>query len=453
MLETILARTRADVERRRALRPLHTLREQCTPSDRDFVGALTRARTNFILEHKRASPSEGVLRTNYNPTDIARAYAPFAAAMSVLCDGPFFQGGFDDLRAIRSAVSQPVLCKDFVVDPYQVIEARANGADAILLMLSVLDDATYRACTHAAHEVGIATLTEVHNDMELARAVALGAPVIGINNRDLRSLSIDRDTTRRLAPRVPADRVCVSESGIRHHGDVRALAPYVDAFLVGSALMRAPDVALATRQLCVGLTKVCGLTRPADAAAAFEAGATHGGVIFAEHSPRRLSVTQAAAVLDAAPLIGVGVFVNAPLTEIVTAVDRLALGAVQLSGDESPTFVRTLREALPAHVEVWKAFRVHMALPDTSEYTVDRVLFDTFAPGHYGGTGARFDWSLLANYAHRDRVILAGGITPDNVAAAVATGVGGVDVNSGIEQAPGIKDPARIHSLFQARAA
>ena len=453
MLETILARTRVDLAIRRAARPVEVLRKLCVPSDRDFVGALRRERSAFILEHKRASPSEGVICAAHHPAGIARAYAPFAAAISVLCDAPFFHGGLDDLRAVRAAVSLPVLCKDFVVDPYQVVEARAAGADAILLMCSVLDDDTYRACAQVARAVGIATLTEVHDAQELERAIALGAPVIGINNRDLRTLTIDRDTTRRLAPLVPADRVCVSESGIRHHQDVRDLAPFVDAFLVGSSLMREPDVALATRRLCLGTTKVCGLTRPEDAVVAYQAGATHGGVIFAERSPRRVTLEQAAVVRAAAPLIGVGVFVDATQDEILTAVDRLALGAVQLSGDETPEAVRALRAALPSTVELWKAFRVRETLPRTADYDADRFLFDTFSAGQHGGTGQRFDWSLLATLPDRDRVILAGGLTPANVADAVATGVGGIDVNSGVEQAPGIKDPAKIHQLFHARAA
>lgn len=453
MLDQILARTRADLAARQAARSFASLRQACMPSDRDFVGALRGERAAFILEHKRASPSEGVIRAAHDPVGIARAYAPFAAAISVLCDAPFFHGGLDDLRAIRAAVSIPVLCKDFVVDPYQVVEARAAGADAILLMLSVLDDDTYRACASVAREVGIATLTEIHDEQELVRAIALGAPVIGINNRDLRTLRIDRETTRRLAPLVPEDRIVVSESGIRHHQDVRDLAPHVDGFLVGSSLMREPDIALATRRLCLGVTKVCGLTRPEDAVAAYAAGATHGGVIFAERSPRRVTLEQAAAVRVAAPLIGVGVFVDAPPEQILTAVDRLALGAVQLSGDESPAIVRALRAELPSGIEIWKAFRVQEVLPDTAAYLVDRVLFDTYAAGQHGGTGRRFDWSLLVNHPDRDRIVLAGGIAPDNVAEAVATGVGAIDVNSGVEQAPGIKDPTKLHQLFLARAA
>ena len=452
VLGEIVARTRADLAARQAARPLAVVRAACRPSDRDFIAALRRVRPGFILEHKRASPSAGVLRAAHDPAAIARAYAPFAAAISVLCDAPFFGGSLDDLRTVRATANVPVLCKDFVVDPYQVYEARAAGADAILLMLSVLDDAAYAACAAAARDAGIATLTEVHTEAELARAIALGAPVIGINNRDLRTLTVDLDTTRRLAPLVPADRVTVCESGIRTHAEVRALAPLVDAFLVGSALMAEPDVPLAVRRLRFGLTKICGLTRPADAVAAHAAGATHGGLIFAERSPRRVTITQAMTVRVAAPLQWVGVFVDASVATITEAVWTLGLSAVQLSGDESPDVVRAVRAALPATVEVWKALRVGEALPALQVDGADRVLLDTFVAGQHGGTGRRFDWQLLADHPDRHRVILAGGITPDNASTAAALSVGGLDVNSGVEVAPGQKDPARLAQLFRVLA-
>ena len=452
VLGEIVARTRADLRARQALRPLDAVRAACRPSDRDFTAALRRPGPAFILEHKRASPSAGVLRIDHTPAVIARAYAPFAAAISVLCDTPYFGGSLNDLRAVRAAVDVPVLCKDFVVEPYQVYEARAAGADAILLMLSVLDDDAYAACAAAAREAGIATLTEIHSEAELARAVALGAPVIGINNRDLRTLTVDLDTTRRLAPLVPPDRVRVCESGIRTHADVRALAPLVDAFLVGSALMAEPDVPLAVRHLRFGLTKICGLTRPEDAAAAYAAGATHGGLIFADASPRRVTVAQAEPVRAAAPLTWVGVFVDAPVHTVVETAHDLALSAVQLSGDESPATVHAVRAALPSTVEVWKAVRVQDAIPALPIPGADRVLLDTYVAGRHGGTGRRFDWRLLADHPDRHRVILAGGIAPENAAEAAALGVGGLDVNSGVEVAPGLKDPVRIARLFEALA-
>lgn len=450
-LERILSRTRADVAARMALTPLARLRGRCRPSDRDFVAALRRPRTGFILECKRASPSEGVLRDRYDPVAIATGYAPHADAISVLCDGPFFEGGHHHLSAVREAVSVPVLCKDFVVDPWQVWEARAAGADAVLLMLSVLDRDGWARCADAAAAAGIATLTEVHTDQELDLALGLGAEVIGINNRDLATLQVDLGVTRRLAPRVPGGRLVVCESGIRSHAEVRALAPVVDAFLVGSTLMRSPDVSGAVRQLVYGLTKVCGLTRPEDARAAWDAGATHGGVIFAEGSPRRVDPAQARTILAAAPLLRVGVFAGAAPELVASVAAELGLAAVQLHGDERPEDVAALRQALPRGTEIWKAFRVRGALPDWAPVGADRVLLDTWHPALRGGTGVRFDWDLLAGAPGLDRVILSGGLTPERVTEAESVGAGGLDVNSGVEESPGRKSHARLAEFFAAR--
>jgi indole-3-glycerol phosphate synthase/phosphoribosylanthranilate isomerase len=348
-------------------------------------------------------------------------------------------------------VDVPVLCKDFVVDPWQVWEARAAGADAVLLMLSVLDRDGWLRCAEAAAAAGIATLTEVHTEAELDLALSIGAEVVGVNNRDLTTLRVDLDTTRRLAPRVGADRVLVCESGIRTHAEVRALAPMVDAFLVGTTLMRSPDLPAAVRRLMYGMTKVCGLTREEDARAAWAAGATHGGAIFVEGSPRRLDPDRARAVFAATPLARVGVFANAESAVIASVAAALGLAAVQLHGEETPADVATLRGVLPAGTEIWKALRVHDQIPDGSAFAADRILLDTWHPTQRGGTGRGFDWGLLAGRADRDRIILAGGLTPARVAEAEALGVGGLDVNSGVEASPGIKSPAQLAEFFSAR--
>lgn len=450
-LDRIVARTRADVAARMAALPLAELKARCQPSERDFTAALGRARTGFIMECKRASPSEGVLREAYDPVAVATAYAPFADAISVLCDTPFFGGSLDHLRAVRAAVDVPVLCKDFVVDPWQVWEARAAGADAILLMLSVLDDTGYRACAAAAQEAGIATLTEVHSEEELHRALALGAPVVGINNRDLTTLQVSLATTHRLAPLAAPAPVLVSESGIRHHGDVRALTPLVDGFLVGSSLMKSDHLPRAVRALVFGLTKVCGLTRPADAAAAWGAGATHGGLVFAAGSPRQVSVDLAEEVVGGAPLAWVGVFVDEDVERIAATAERLGLAAVQLHGTESPEVIAALRDRLPKDTEIWKAYRVRDQLPDLEAVPADRVLLDAWHPSAHGGTGTAFDWALLDRHPARERIILAGGLTPERVAEATRLGVAGLDVSSGVEVSPGIKDHARMAAFFAAR--
>ena len=434
-----------------AARPLSAWRASVHPTARSLAAALRIPRTGFVMECKRASPTEGVIRQAYDPVVVAREYVPFADAISVLTDEPFFQGSLEHLRAVREAVDLPVLCKDFVVDPYQVYEAREAGADAILLMLSVLDDEAYATCSAAAADAGIETLTEAHTGDELARAVLLGAPVIGINNRDLATLRVDLDTMRRLAPLVPADRVVIGESGIRSHADTRSLGALVDGLLVGTTLMRSGDPAHATRALVFGLTKVCGLTRPDDARSAWASGATHGGLIFAAESPRAVDEELAERVRASAPLRWVGVFVNESPARIAAMAHRLRLAAVQLHGEETAADVVALRPLLPSGCEVWKALRVRGNIPPVSSTGADRLLLDRWHPHVRGGTGESFDWSLLDGHGEKHRLILSGGLTPESVPAAESLGVAGLDVNSGVEEAPGIKSPGRMAAFLAAR--
>lgn len=451
VLDGILARTRTDLARRRREVSVDALRRRDPGPTRPFAAAIASGRAGFILECKRASPSEGRLRDPYDPGAIARAYADHADAISVLTDAPAFGGSLGHLESVRRAAPQPVLRKDFVVDPYQVVEARAHGADAVLLMLSVLDDAGWRECAATATEAGLETLTEVHTRAEVDRALVLGAPVIGINNRDLRTLRVDLDVTRALAPLIPRDRVVVGESGIRSHADVRSLRGLVDAFLVGTTLMRDPDLGTASRRLIYGETKVCGLTRPGDAVTAWRLGATHGGLIFAPESPRVVTLEAARAVVRAAPLRWTGVFVNAAPALIAGHAVALDLAAVQLHGEESQDDIARLREVLPPAVEVWKAVRVRDRVPRVAETGADRLVLDTWRDGRRGGTGARFDWALLEGYPDRDRVFLGGGLTPEVAAAADTIGCAGLDVSSGVEDAPGVKSAQRLAAFFAAR--
>lgn len=450
-LDRIVAKTRENVARRKRETPLAVLTAAARPGDRSLAAALRVGRTGFVLECKRASPSEGLIRRDYDPAALAAVYAEHADAISVLTDGPFFQGSLDHLRAVRQSVRAPVLCKDFVVDPYQIFEARAYGADAVLLLLSVLEDAAYRECAAAAREAGLETVTEVHDERELDRALVLGAEVIGINNRDLETLEVDLGTVRHLAPRIPRDRVVLCESGIRTHEDVLELRAVVDGFLVGTSLMRQPDLSAAVRRLVYGVTKVCGLTRAADAQAAWRAGATHGGAIFATESPRRVSEETARALRNAAPLHWVGIFVNETPERIAELADRLCLAAVQLHGEETREEVALLRTLLGERCEIWKAVRVREAIPRVEDTGADRLLLDTWQPDQRGGTGARFDWSLVERHPQRDRLILSGGITPEVAGAADRLGVWGLDVNSGVEESPGVKSALRLDALFAAR--
>jgi indole-3-glycerol phosphate synthase len=242
-LEPILAATRVEVDRRRA-----NALEPREGEVRDFTAALHRPGVALIAEHKRRSPSAGVIREDLTLEDVVAAYARGgAAALSVLTEGPNFGGSLDDLRRARAASTLPILRKDFIVDAYQVHEAFAAGADAILLIVAALDDAHLAELHDLAAELGLAALVEVHDERELDRALKVGAPLVGINNRDLSTLDVDTRRSHELARRVPGGTTVVAESGFSRRAQLDGLE--VDAVLIGEALMRAADVEAAVRAL------------------------------------------------------------------------------------------------------------------------------------------------------------------------------------------------------------
>ncbi len=260
MSQTILDKIKAykleEIAADKRARPLGDLEAQAREAApvRGFGAALTKAGRDgygLIAEIKKASPSKGLIRPGFDPAELARAYETGGAAcLSVLTDAPSFQGAKDDLVAARGACELPVLRKDFMYDTYQVAEARALGADCILIIMASLGDAQAAELEAAAFAWGMDVLIEVHDAAELSRAGALKSPLIGINNRDLKSFATSLDTTRKLSKRVPGDRMIVSESGLQSPGDLADMARYgVRRFLIGESLMRAVDVQRATRAL------------------------------------------------------------------------------------------------------------------------------------------------------------------------------------------------------------
>jgi indole-3-glycerol phosphate synthase len=254
ILDKIVAHKRDEIAQAKSARPEAELRAQLkdAPPVRDFFAALAAdGPIKLIAEVKKASPSKGVIRADFHPVEIARSYERAGAScLSVLTDEHFFQGSLEYLRQIRSAVNLPLLRKDFILDAHQLVEARVAGADAVLLIAECLDDCNLRKLHAEALELGLTPLVEFYDEENLERALAAGATLIGVNNRDLRTFEVDLGRTVRMREKVPLDAVFVGESGIYTRDDVlRLQAAGVDAILVGESLMREADVEAATRRL------------------------------------------------------------------------------------------------------------------------------------------------------------------------------------------------------------
>jgi indole-3-glycerol phosphate synthase / phosphoribosylanthranilate isomerase len=380
-----------------------------------FADALRGEGLTAVAEVKRRSPSAGDLRPDADPAALAAAYERAGAtAVSILVDERF-GGTWDDLRAARAAAELPLLAKGFFSTADDLRTAREAGADAALLLLRDLDDSTARRLLDVARGLGLETLVEAHDEQELDRAVALEAPVIGINARDLATFEIDRAAQLRLVARAPKDRVVVAESGIesRAQGAAAELAG-ADAILVGSTLMRAPDPAAKLAELVSRpLVKVCGLTREGDVAAAAEAGADMVGFVLVEASPRR-----APAVLPVSDtLLTVAVVVGMADADGADLVQRYEHEEGKVRGRDAVL----LREG----EEVARVVDLPWLEDDPTH--LDRAR------------------------AVEGRLMLAGGLGPDNVRAAIdAVRPWAVDASSSLETAPGIKDHERIRAYVEA---
>ena len=437
-----------------------------------FEQALRAKGMSFICEVKKASPSKGLIAADFDPVAIARSYEKAgAAAVSCLTEPYWFEGSDDHLAAIARNVALPVLRKDFVVDEYTVYQARVLGASAVLLICSILTDEQLRRYVALCHELGMSALVEAYEPEEVPRALAAGARIVGVNNRDLRTFRVDFGRSIELRGQVSPERVFVSESGVETRGDVASLERAgVDAVLIGETLMRAPDKRAMLCELrgCdqAGVqaapeptrVKLCGLFRDEDVEAVRRARPDMCGIVV-DYPCSHRSVTPDVATRLGRHLAGtgierVGVFVDAFPTTIERLVAKGAIDAVQLHGREDGAYIENLRARLAAaapgrHVRIIQAFRVRGAadVEAARKSPADLVLLDNGR-----GTGEAFDWSLVRDVGRP--FILAGGLTAGNVTHAIAAvHPYAVDLSSGIET-DGLKDPRKmIEAVAAVRAA
>lgn len=438
------------------------------PSDTGFPfeAALRQQDFNFICEVKKASPSKGIIAEHFPYLDIAKEYeVAGAAAISVLTEPDFFKGDKKYLQEIASTVKIPVLRKDFIIDEYQIYQAKVWGASAILLICACLDVPTLTKFRELADSLGLSSLVEAHDEKEVQMAIDCGARIIGVNNRNLKDFTVDVQNSVRLRNLVQDDVIFVSESGLETPEDIQVLRDNnIGVALMGETFMRSPNKVEKLAYL-YGPTyytpkvKMCGISKVETIPAVVEAKPDYMGLVFAP-SKRQVTVDQAKILVEElhrgyAKKYGsdtehdkndtiktVGVFVNETVDNLVTIANEANLDAVQLHGDEDETFIQSLKER--TSVEVWKAIQIRTTA-DTEKWidsSADMLLFDAYHKDERGGTGEVFDWSSLD--AFERPFMLAGGIDSTNVARAIRTvRPYGIDISSGIET-NGVKDDEKI---------
>ena len=463
ILDTIVEATKIRVAQEKQVESPEAVKAAALalPSDTGFPfeAALRQQDFNFICEVKKASPSKGIIAEHFPYLDIAKEYeVAGAAAISVLTEPDFFKGDKKYLQEIASTVKIPVLRKDFIIDEYQIYQAKVWGASAILLICACLDVPTLTKFRELADSLGLSSLVEAHDEKEVQMAIDCGARIIGVNNRNLKDFTVDVQNSVRLRNLVQDDVIFVSESGLETPEDIQVLRDNnIGVALMGETFMRSPNKVEKLAYL-YGPTyytpkvKMCGISKVETIPAVVEAKPDYMGLVFAP-SKRQVTVEQAKILIeelhkqcinhyDTKVVKTVGVFVNETLDNLVRIADTANLDAVQLHGDEDETFIQSLKERI--NVEVWKAVQIRSAA-DTEKWidsSADMLLFDAYHKDERGGTGEVFDWSSLD--AFERPFMLAGGIDSTNVARAIRTvRPYGIDISSGIET-NGVKDDEKI---------
>ena len=473
ILDTIVEATKIRVAQEKQVESPEAVKAAALalPSDTGFPfeAALRQQDFNFICEVKKASPSKGIIAEHFPYLDIAKEYeVAGAAAISVLTEPDFFKGDKKYLQEIASTVKIPVLRKDFIIDEYQIYQAKVWGASAILLICACLDVPTLTKFRELADSLGLSSLVEAHDEKEVQMAIDCGARIIGVNNRNLKDFTVDVQNSVRLRNLVQDDVIFVSESGLETPEDIQVLRDNnIGVALMGETFMRSPNKVEKLAYL-YGPTyytpkvKMCGISKVETIPAVVEAKPDYMGLVFAP-SKRQVTVDQAKILVEElhrgyAKKYGsdtehdkndtiktVGVFVNETVDNLVTIANEANLDAVQLHGDEDEAFIQSLKER--TNVEVWKAVQIRSAA-DVEKWidsSADMLLFDAYHKDERGGTGEVFDWSSLD--AFERPFMLAGGIDSTNVARAIRTvRPYGIDISSGIET-NGVKDDEKIKAF------
>ncbi|MBF1740433.1 MAG: bifunctional indole-3-glycerol-phosphate synthase TrpC/phosphoribosylanthranilate isomerase TrpF [Veillonella sp.] len=470
ILDTIVEATKIRVAQEKQVESPEAVKAAALalPSDTGFPfeAALRQQDFNFICEVKKASPSKGIIAEHFPYLDIAKEYeVAGAAAISVLTEPDFFKGDKKYLQEIASTVKIPVLRKDFIIDEYQIYQAKVWGASAILLICACLDVPTLTKFRELADSLGLSSLVEAHDEQEVQMAIDCGARIIGVNNRNLKDFTVDVQNSVRLRNLVQDDVIFVSESGLETPEDIQVLRDNnIGVALMGETFMRSPNKVEKLAYL-YGPTyytpkvKMCGISKVETIPAIVDAKPDYMGLVFAP-SKRQVTVDQAKILVEElhrgyakkygsdtehdknGTIKTVGVFVNETVENLVTIANEANLDAVQLHGDEDEAFIQSLKER--TNVEVWKAVQIRSAA-DVEKWidsSADMLLFDAYHKDERGGTGEVFDWSSLD--AFERPFMLAGGIDSTNVARAIRTvRPYGIDISSGIET-NGVKDDEKI---------
>lgn len=406
--------------------------------------ALNKPSRGFILECKQSSPTLGDFCQDFDLDKLLNTYNRYGAAISVLCEKHFFKGSLDYLNYVKARTALPVICKDFIICKEQIMHAYNAGADAILLMLSVLDKALFKELYTYARSLGLEVLCEVENSTEALYAKEQNFPIVGINNRDLKTLKIDLTKALKLSKLFDDKTVIVSESGIKTHADIVALKPLKN-FLIGSSLTSERDVEFKAKTLLFGLNKICGLKTREAIEACIDNHAAIGGLIFAPKSPRFIDKESALALI--APYRGkikfAGVFVNEDIDLMVKIAKELQLDYLQLHGTESLDTIKDLKAQLP-HIGIIKAFAIEnqdsFEKVRPYEDLCDLLLLDSKSPG----SGSSFNWKAIPNFINKNKSLLSGGIGFENLEEALDCGFAGLDLNSKLESVKGLKDPQKV---------